>query len=94
MKSLTREQHLDELDKVAERLKVAMATCPDTVLPQMTAQYRACLAEIAALSPEEQKTASVRDQLRERREQSQRGGTTQDRSATSKTVRAAAAGGR
>lgn len=54
------------LEELRDQLASAIATCTENMLPQLAGQYRATLADLAALPPVVEKV-SVTDELKQRR---------------------------
>lgn len=66
---LTPEQdHRRRLEQLRDDLRNAIDRCSENMLPQLSGQYRATLADIAALPPAVAAAPSVRDELRAQRE--------------------------
>jgi len=55
------------LEGLRTQLEQALSTCSENMLPQLAGQYRATLADIAALPPVVE-AQSVTDEIRARRE--------------------------
>jgi hypothetical protein len=56
----------ERLETLRTQLEQALATCSENMLPQLAGQYRATLADIAALPPLVEKV-SVKDELKAKR---------------------------
>jgi hypothetical protein len=50
----------ERLEQLRDQFEVALASCSDNMLPQLASQYRATLADLAALPPAEGKSARER----------------------------------
>ena len=68
VQSVSVEDHRKRLEALRDKLALALESCSENMLPQLAGQYRATLADLAALPAEVAKVLSVRDQLKERRE--------------------------
>ena len=68
------DDHRERLERLRDQLAAAIETCSENMLPQLSGQYRATLESLAQLAPTAVARATVRDQLKERREQQRTGG--------------------
>ena len=48
------DDHRRRLEELRDKLERALGSCTENMLPQLAGQYRATLADIAALPPESQ----------------------------------------
>jgi len=61
------DDHRERLEDLRDKLAMALGQCSENMLPQLAGQYRATLADIAALPPVVE-AQSVTDEIRARRE--------------------------